>query len=198
MRNQTTKPSERAAATRDRILKAAARLCSTHGFHTTTVDAIAEEAGITKITLYKHFASKDQLLAESLARQAQEWETWLKTEVDKRAQTPEERLPALFDTLASWVSSDGFRGSPFINAAIETPHRDHPIHKELSQHRDRLRAYIQQLQPDMTASCLDRVLVLINGAIVSAQLEPGLNTPGATRRLIQLLNDCDPITLAVS
>jgi len=100
-------------ATRERILDAADRLFYAHGIQSIGVDAVVLEAGISKRTLYKHFGSREQLVAAYLARRG--------------ARQPEEPRPGeeleeilgVFKRFERWFASEGFRGCPFSNAIAE-------------------------------------------------------------------------------
>ena len=111
---------------RERILAAAADLFYRHGIRAVGVEAIAEAAGTNKMTLYRHFASKDELVAEYLRCLAEKASaSWDKLAAqhpsDARAQ-----LRAWLENMASHVDSGDQRGCPLANAAVELPDKDHP------------------------------------------------------------------------
>jgi AcrR family transcriptional regulator len=83
---------------RERILDTAYDLFSKHGTRAVGVDRIIAEAGAAKMTLYRNFASKDELIVAFLAAREERWTRgWLQAEVELRAQDPAERLLAIFD-----------------------------------------------------------------------------------------------------
>jgi len=92
---------------RERILAAAYELFAREGIRAVGIDAIVERAGVSQLTLYRHFESKDELVLAFLARREQLWtKEWLEAEVERRAAEPRERLLAIFD-----VSTSGFAGT---------------------------------------------------------------------------------------
>lgn len=98
---------------RDRILDAAERLFYAHGIQSIGVDAVVLEAGISKRTLYKHFGSREQLVAAYLARRGAR-----QPEVPKPGDELNEIL-GVFKRFERWFASDEFRGCPFSNAIAE-------------------------------------------------------------------------------
>src|SRR5919108_1688040 len=111
---------------RERILAIAADLFYRHGIRAVGVESIAEAAGTNKMTLYRHFASKDELVAEYLRRLAEKASaSWDKLAArhpgDARAQ-----LRSWLEDMASHVASGDQRGGALANAAVELPEKDHP------------------------------------------------------------------------
>lgn len=107
------------SATRQRILNGAYGLFYRQGFERTGVDAVAVAAGVTKRTLYNHFASKDDLLAEVLAAQARFAAKEIRRWCGDEARTAEDLVGAVFGGLRDWARSPDWRGSGFTRAAME-------------------------------------------------------------------------------
>lgn len=108
----------RRIATTKRILTTAADLFSGHAYADVSVDEIAQQAGITKMTLYQHFRSKDELALECLRMRLRKREEMLDkviAELDPRA----DPLLALFDWLEEWVAPERFQGCSFVKAVNE-------------------------------------------------------------------------------
>ena len=117
---------ETIAPPRARILKAARELFYRDGIHTVGVDAVAEAAGTNKTTLYRHFASKDELVAECLRTHDLELETaWAETE-QEHAGRPKEQLLAWLRFIAEFKLGTTQRGCAFANAAVELPESRSP------------------------------------------------------------------------
>jgi AcrR family transcriptional regulator len=158
---------------RARILAVAEDLFYRHGIRAVGVDAIAEAAGTNKMTLYRHFGSKDDLVAAYLRQAAQEADgCWARLEQahpgDARAQ-----LRAWFEEMAQHVANADQRGCPLANAAVELPEKDHPARRVIEEFKVAQRAKLIQLcriaglsEPDMLA---DELSLLLEGARVSAQ-----------------------------
>lgn len=118
-----------AGSPRERLLRAAAELFYDRGINAVGVDAVVERAGVAKMSLYHHFGSKDNLIAEVLRTRSEDTFRRFVNAVDALAPEPappEARLLAVFDHLCEWVSEPDFRGCPFLNALAEIPARDHP------------------------------------------------------------------------
>src|ERR671931_157043 len=111
---------------RDRILAVAADLFYRHGIRAVGVDAIAEAAGTNKMTLYRHFPSKDDLVAEYLRQIAKLdddcWDAFARAHPGD----PLAQLEAWFVETAAHITDAGGRGCPLANAAVELPDKAHP------------------------------------------------------------------------
>ena len=144
---------------RERILAAAADLFAKQGIRGVGVDAIAEAADTNKMTLYRHFASKDELIAEwvrgIVAKKEAEWE-------DLSAQYPDDPQGLLADwsrRVAAKLASMEDRGSALANALAELPEPDHPARRVIQQHKVREHKRVQRLceeagfqDPDLAAN----------------------------------------------
>ena len=86
-----------ASRRRDHLVDIALDLFSRDGFHATGIDKILAESGVAKMTLYKHFRSKDELILAALRRRDERFRNWFMRTVERRADTPRERLLAMFD-----------------------------------------------------------------------------------------------------
>ena len=158
---------------RDRIIAAARDLFYRHGIRAVGVDAIAEAAGTNKMTLYRHFDSKDALVAEYLRGLAAEKHgVWAELEIahpgDPRAQ-----LEAWLVEAARNVSDPKSRGCALANAAVELPEKEHPARCVIEQCKQEGRGSLATLcgkagaqNPDLLA---DQLFMLLEGALVCAQ-----------------------------
>jgi len=156
-----------ASCARDRIFEAARRLFYKHGIRGVSVDAIAAEADTTKVTLYRVFDSKEQLICAVLEDQAKRFWAWWDSVVARYPGQPREQISALFSELSEFMECEtAERGCPLINAAVEVE-EDHParelILKNKAEKVRRLREICRALgarQPDALA---DALLLLVNG-----------------------------------
>lgn len=138
---ELTSPACLAPRPRERILSSARDLFHKHGIRGIGVEAIAEAAGTNKMTLYRHFGSKDELICECLQGVAQEAaEMWDELE-GLHPDDPKAQLREWVNFGAECVASDD-RGCDLANAAVELTELNHPARKLIEdvkrQHRDRL------------------------------------------------------------
>ena len=171
------------APPRERILAAASELFYRHGIRAVGVEAIAEAAGTNKMTLYRHFSSKDELVAEYLRRLAAESDAvWQEIE-RKHPGKPAAQLDAWIESMAGHIADTNERGCALANAAIELPEKDHPARPVIEAfkkgQRDKLAALARAAglaQPELVA---DELFLLLEGARVSTQ-SVGHGGPGCS------------------
>lgn len=160
-------------APRERIVAAACDLFYRHGIRAVGVDAIAEAAGTNKMTLYRHFSSKDELVAECLRRVGAKADAlWERLAVEHPGD-PRAQLRGWVAAMSEHLASIDERGCAMCNAAVELPDRSHPargvIEAFKSAQRDRLAnlcAVAGAPQPELLA---DELFLLAEGARVSVQ-----------------------------
>jgi AcrR family transcriptional regulator len=106
---------------RSRILDAAYDLFSRRGVRGVGIDAIIERSGVARMTLYRHFRSKDELVLAFLERREERWtRDWLQAGIERRAGAPADRLLAIFDVFDEWFRRDDYEGCAFVNVMLET------------------------------------------------------------------------------
>jgi len=131
------RPRRSAAATREHILAVAAERFYWDGVHATGVDAIAAGAEVAPTTLYRLFASKDDLVAAYVERCSAAYKDRLTAA--SSSGTPRERILAVFDAFTAEVLSDSCRGCPFLMVLAEFPDASHPAHREAVAHKSWVR-----------------------------------------------------------
>jgi AcrR family transcriptional regulator len=135
---------------RERILDTAYELFSRHGIRAVGVDTVVAESGVAKMTLYRHFPSKDDLVLAFLERREELWTRgWVEAETARRATTPAERLLAIFDIFDEWFYQDDFEGCSFINVLLEFDDRTHVIHTAAVKHLATIRAFLRGLAEEV-------------------------------------------------
>jgi len=131
------------ASGRDRILEAAYELFSAYGIRAVGIDTVIAEAGVAKMTLYRNFASKDELALAFLELREERWTRgWLQREVLARASNPADRLLAIFDVFGEWFARDDFEGCSFVNALLEFDDPEHPVRKASVRHLANIRRFL--------------------------------------------------------
>src|SRR5918992_4753619 len=177
---------------RERILETASELFYRRGVRAVGVDLVVEEAGVAKTSLYRHFRTKDELIAAFLAREDVDfWATWDRVAERERADAARE-LEAQLDWIGERIGRPHYRGCPQLNVAAEFPERDHPARKVAVAHKRELRRRLEGIAARLVVQHPDelggQLSLLINGAFVSSQvLSPGEATQllrGSARALI--------------
>jgi len=183
MNRARMKPAKQAQpAPRSRILAAARELFYRDGIHSVSVEAIAGAAGTNKMTLYRHFASKDELVAAYLGELAAETDdAWNAV----RARYPgdaEAQIRALLKRVSQFADESSGRGCAFVNAAIELTGRKHPARKLIEDHkrsqRERLIGLCREAGFEKPERLADELFLLVEGARVCLQ-SVGREGPGA-------------------
>jgi AcrR family transcriptional regulator len=165
--------SSAAGSARERILYTAYELFANNGIRAIGVDRIVAEAKVAKMTLYRHFASKQALVNACLELREQLWTFgWLEREMERRAPHPEESAIAAFDALHEWFTSPDFESCPFLRTLLEFPDVASPFHEAAVRHLEVVRGMLQAhavkagaADPEAASYTLQ---ILIMGAILSA------------------------------
>jgi AcrR family transcriptional regulator len=157
----------------ERVREAAYELFSRYGLRAVGVDAVIEQSGVAKMTLYRHFASKEDLILDFLATREQRWtEGFVMAEAERRATEPHLRLLAIFDAFDGWFQRDDFEGCSFINVLLETPDEASPVHRASVEHLANIRAFLARLAReagiDDPESFAREWHLLMKGSIVAA------------------------------
>jgi AcrR family transcriptional regulator len=159
---------------RERLMETAGELLYREGAHAVSVDRLADEAGLTKPTIYNLFGSKDALVAETLERRAHQLRASMEARMAAHPE-PARKLMELLEVHAEMLTSDGFHGCPLLIAAVQSPESERT--RELAQaHKTWLQSRMAQLarragfrSPDGLAWTL---LLLIEGAAAMSAVHP--------------------------
>jgi len=177
---------------RERLLDSARELTYTHGV-AVGVDAILQDAGVARRSLYQHFGGKDGLIAQTLRSTADIDEQRYRAALDSGGEDPRQRLLAVFDALEQTTSSKRFRGCRYAAADLALTDPDHPAHLETRAYKQRLHAlFASELQalghptPDRAA---DQLLLLIDGVLIDAVTRPETHPAKAARELAEQVLD---------
>jgi AcrR family transcriptional regulator len=158
---------------RQRILDTAYDLFSRHGVRAVGVDRIVAESGVAKMSLYRHFPSKDALVLSFLQEREERWtRDWLGAEVERRAASPADRMLAIFDVFGEWFQLADFEGCSFINVLLEFDDRASSVHLASVDHLRNIRTFVSRLASDAGAGDPDALAhkwhILMKGSIVAA------------------------------
>lgn len=169
---QSETPSTTRTGMRERILEATNGVFYAHGIRATSADRIIEQVGITKVTFYRHFPSKSDLVVAYLEVQAareQAWFTGVRVAGDPRAS-----LRAIAEGIGAASCSPGFRGCAFINAAAEFSDPDDPVRGVVARHRrwmlDEFNSIAAEAGVEDAEAAGRRLMMLRDGAMVNGYL----------------------------
>src|ERR1700688_164006 len=165
---------------RGRLLNAATHLFCKNGINATGIDAIIDEAGTAKTTLYKLFGSKTNLVHAVLESEGKQWREWFIGAIEAGGGDPQTKLARIFPALKSWFGEERFYGCPFINAVGEHDKDAKQFRAIAMRHKKVVLAHIENLAGEMGAvepeSLAHQLALLIDGAIVAAMVsrDPGV------------------------
>ncbi len=184
----TVVPAKRSA--RDRVLDTASQLFYRDGYHAVGIDTIVEHSGVAKMTLYRHFPSKDDLIAAYLERANAEFWDWLEREI-AAVDDPRAKLLAAFAATARLATSAQCLGCTFQAAASEFPELEHPGHEVASAHKRQVLDRLAELARDAGLTDPDglaaQLLLLMDGAWVAARMFGPGNHAAAVAEAAQAL-----------
>jgi AcrR family transcriptional regulator len=178
---------------RDRIFETACELFYRHGIRAVGVDAIACEAGTNKMSFYRSFASKDELVSEYLRDRQREFWTWWNDAIAPHAGNPRRQIEALFESHLTNVEESDCRGCALGNAAIEISDENDALSTLVRDYKQRIREELRKLAHAMGArdadALGDSLMLLMDGSYFTRLVFPGNSGPvtslmGAVRALL--------------
>src|SRR5215469_16082425 len=159
---------------RGRLLSAATHLFCKNGINATGIDAIIDEAGTAKTTLYKLFGSKTNLVHAVLESEGRQWREWFIGAIEQGGGNAETKLARIFPALKSWFGEERFYGCPFINAVGEHDKDQKQFRAIALKHKKVVLAHIEKLADEMGATepetLAHQLALLMDGAIVAAMV----------------------------
>ena len=171
---------------RERILVTAHDLFYRDGIRATGVDRIIAESGVAKLTFYRHFASKDDLVRAFLDFRHERWMAWFVDALGRHGATPGGGLAPLADALAEWFADPAFRGCAFINTVTELGGSVGGVTQTAVRHKQDMVDVIADLVPRGAdqAGTAQAAATATDGAIVRAQMGDAMGAAAALRRLL--------------
>jgi AcrR family transcriptional regulator len=168
----------------EKVFEVAAGLFYSQSIRAVGVETIVKRAGVAKISLYRNFASKDDLIVAYLDKRNADYWRNVDRIVAKHKNGPRAQLRALIDYVADRATTPGYRGCPFINYAAEFPDAAHPGHRLVDANkREMLRRLVglaDAIGAPRSAQLADALFLLIEGAYASSQTLGGRNGPAKT------------------
>ncbi len=184
-----SKPSLREASTplpaRERILRTAHDLFYQEGIRATGIDRVIAEAGVTKVTFYRHFPSKNDLVQAFLEFRHGRWMHWFRRALERHR---DKGVDAVVEAMREWFTQPDFRGCAFINTVVELGGSVPAFEETSRQHKEEMIGAIRALLPPGPDLELDAsaIALAVDGAIVRAQYTH--NADEALKLLSRLLH----------
>ncbi len=167
----------------ERVFEVASDLFRNQGIRAVGVETIVKQAGVAKISLYRNFASKDDLIVAYLQNINATYWANVDKHLGKHPRDPRSQLRAYMAFIAESATTPGYRGCPFINYSAEFPDPSHPGHRVAEDNRiemrRRLTDWAKALKSPHPAKLADGLLLLIDGAYASSQTLGGPKGPAA-------------------
>jgi len=163
----TSRPDLRTRPARERILLTAHDLFYREGIRSTGIDTVIARAAVTKVTFYRHFKSKNDLIVAYLEYRHERWMSWFTAALQRHGGT----LQALVPTMAEWFRSPEYRGCAFINGVSEIAPALPQVTEITRRHKAEMQQAIAALLPDARRrhSAARSLALVIDGSIVQAQ-----------------------------
>jgi AcrR family transcriptional regulator len=158
---------------RERILLTAHDLFYRDGIRATGIDKVIAESGVTKVTFYRYFPSKNDLIRAFLNYRHELWMAWFNDALQRHGGKSGVGLMPLVETMAEWFRKPIYRGCAFINTVAELGGVLPDVVEICHQHKQDMVRVIAELLPDgpNRQQLANAAAVAIDGAIVKAQLE---------------------------
>ena len=161
-----------ALSAREKILVKAHELFYRDGIRATGIDRIIKESGVTKVTFYRHYPSKDDLIRAYLEYRHTYWMAWFSEAIERHRQSSGNVQAVILSVLAEWFDSQVFRGCAFINATVEFDSDLPRLREFIKRHKAEMAAaLVAQLRGTTLDGKALAVAMAIDGAIVLAQIE---------------------------
>ncbi len=169
---------------RQRVLLTACQLFYQDGIRATGVDRVIAQSGVTKVTFYRHFASKNELVCACLHHRHERWMAWFTDALTRHARAG--GLATLVATMGEWLRDEDFRGCAFLNGVSELGEALPEVVLITRQHKAQMTAAIATLLPaSRRRAALARAVALaVDGTIVQAQFETSPDTALASLALL--------------
>ena len=181
---------------RERLIEAASELFYAQGLRAVSVDKVIDRAGTTKVTFYRHFQSKDDLIVAYLESRAELERNGVDAAIAHGDGDVDVTLRLMAEHTGAAACSPGFRGCPFINAAAEYPDRDSAVRKVVDAHRDWWTSAFERLVAPLgladPAAIADDLMLLRDGIMVAGYLGDPTKIAASFLRSCQAVIQCAP------
>lgn len=192
IQERPTMPESPTKSPRERLIDAAIRLFEEQGIRATGIDQLLAEAGVAKMSLYKHFGGKDGLVVASLRRRDELFRETFLAMVETR-HGARARVLGVFDALEKWFCRPGFRGCLFLNAAAELPEGGCEARRAIAEHKGWVRGRLGELACGAGGDeeLADQLMLLFEGAIARAYVTGDPTVAREARNAAAVLLDAE-------
>jgi AcrR family transcriptional regulator len=171
--SETRRPPTPGLEAQEHLLRAATELFYREGVHAVGVDAVVERAGVNKMSLYRQFSSKDDLIVAYLEHADREFFVRFERRIAQYPGDAVKQLNYYFTDLARRASAADYRGCPFVNVSAEFPDASHPARLCVSRNKAKLVARLNELAVQAGArepsALADALALLIEGVYAASQ-----------------------------
>jgi AcrR family transcriptional regulator len=191
-RSGRTRTQTAGARAHEHLLLAADELFYREGVRAVGIEAVVERAGVNKMSLYRQFSSKDDLVVAYLQRCDTRFFERFDESLAKHPGEPVKQLVQYFEDLARRASAPGYRGCPFVNVATEFPDATHPARRSVDENKsklmERLTALAQEAGATDAAALAEELALIVEGVYAASQTYgPGCGAILAAPRMAKLL-----------
>jgi AcrR family transcriptional regulator len=201
-RSDARRAGERSPGTQPKLLSARERILETardsfyrEGIRAVGVDTLIARSGVAKMSFYRSFRSKDELVCAYLEASAAEYWLWWDEVIGAHAHAPRKQLRALFVATADKAASDNFRGCPFGNTLVEFPEEGHPARAVIVRFRAERQARMRELAKAAGARdaqrLADQLDILLEGSGLCAEAARSANRASALVRAAETLIEAE-------
>lgn len=178
---------------REHILGVASDLFSSRGINATSVDTIVAEAGVAKVTLYKYFKSKEQLILEYLRQYDDKLWKRLSERTTSLDKPPRESVSTLVNAVLDWIADPEFKGFAFMKASVEFPQLENPVHQSSVEFAQTLRNTLAGIASDAgiknAGTLALQLSMVIEGAAITENMQRGSGAVQHAKDLAKILID---------
>ncbi len=178
---------------REYILGVASDLFSSRGINATSVDTIVAEAGIAKVTLYKYFKSKEQLILEYLRQYDDKLWKRLSERASPPDNAPKEKVFTLVDAVLDWIADPEFKGFAFMKASVEFPQSENPVHQTSVEFAQTLRNTLAGIAAEASITNAEtlalQLSMVIEGAAITENMQRDSGAVEHAKELARILID---------
>lgn len=185
--------SEGEFGAKSRILDTALRLFYRYGINSVGIDRIIEESEVAKMTFFKHFPSKTDLILSFLSARDEKYMNWVVSSLNDQLKSKNDKLNAIIEVMAQWFLQPDFRGCAFINTTAEVGPDKSAAKSLCLEHKKKLILFIAGVATESDIQSplefADQLVLIIDGATIRAQMDDPKNVlksfRSASQRLIQ-------------